>query len=143
MAHALSDMRAQCEGFLSSGEETRKTLLVDVIMAFIDDELLRPLGLKCWTGSWKNVSRPDHTDSDAVAAYAADAGLESSSATARVRGVCVTPGRSVGARMISANLYAHPNGMSRCSREDAVCLKWLHNTDGCSRDQCAFKHTNG
>jgi hypothetical protein len=81
MAHALSDMRAQCEGFLSSGEETRQNL-VDVIMAFIDDERLRPLGLKRWNGSWKNVSRPDHTDSDAVAAYAADAGLESSSATA-------------------------------------------------------------
>jgi hypothetical protein len=75
-------MRAQCEGLLSSGEETRKTLLVDAIMALIDDEPLRPLGLKRWTGSLKNVSRPDHTDSDAVAADAADAGLESSSATA-------------------------------------------------------------
>jgi hypothetical protein len=126
MAHVFSEVRAQSEGLLSSGEEKSR----DDIMAFIDHELLRPLGAKRWTGSWKHVPQP----AGAIAAYVAEA--EKSSSRAQSPEVSRTPraAHTIDSAQQHGPSPAHARG---------VCRKWQ--TKGCKADQCCngYEHPNG
>jgi hypothetical protein len=144
MAHVFAEMKAECEGYLSSDEEKTH----EAVVAFIDEKLLRPLEQKHWNGTWKSVE-----PANPVAAYAADASPESSASAAA---------KSAGAEAPTVNdkrpvchkwqqgqeckhdpcEYAHPNGRSKCDKGDEVCAAWF-TVNGCSSEQCPHKHPNG
>ena len=71
MAHALSKLRANCEGFLAS--DAPKTR--EVILAFLAAEF-DGMGPRRWNGSLKSL-KPQSGHGNAIAAYAADANPES------------------------------------------------------------------
>ena len=143
MAHVFSEIRALSEGYLSSGEEKSR----DAVIAFIDRQLLVPLGQKRWTGSWRNAPQPAGT----VAAYAASASPASPQAAARQpelpkpeapKRICPYWQSLKGCSYDQCD-KAHPNGKKRCSKEDAVCLQWNMNAAGCERQPCQYRHPNG
>ena len=147
MAHVFSEIRALSEGYLSSGEEKSR----GSVLAFINGELLGPLGQKRWTGSWKNAPQP----AGAVAAYGADVAPESSQAAGDAahvvekskpevpKKVCPYWQTSKGCKFKDGCNRAHPNGKRKCSPEDTVCLKWNTNERGCDPDTCKYRHPNG
>jgi hypothetical protein len=144
MAHIFAEMKAECEGYLSSDEEKTH----EAVVAFLDDKLLRPLEQKHWNGSWKSVE-----PANPVAAYAADASPASSesevdksagAATPTVkdqRPLCHKWQKGQDCENDPCD-YAHPNGRSRCDKGDEVCSAWF-TTQGCNREKCQLKHPNG
>jgi hypothetical protein len=151
MAQELSNLKANCEAFLSSDEPKNR----DVILAFLAAERSR-LGLRRWTGSLKN--RPQSANGHAaLTAYVAEATPGSTQAADdAAAGAPATPGvadpverrvcpywqSGAGCRHKPCK-YAHPNGKSRCSKEEAVCLSWSTKPDGCNRQPCPHRHPNG
>jgi hypothetical protein len=82
MAHIFAEMKAECEGYLSSDEEKTH----GAVVAFLDDKPLRPLEQKHWNGSWKSVE-----PANPVAAYAADASPASSESEVAKSAGAATP----------------------------------------------------
>ena len=152
MAHALSKLRANSEGFLAS--DAPKTR--DVILQFIAAEQ-DGMGTRRWNGSLRSLKPPSGHGND-LAAYVADAGpaeaatgaasdkqpLDDEKSPVKESPVKVCPrwqthGCGYGKRC----RYAHPNGERRCLEKDRVCADWYYSEDGCSRDPCKLKHPNG
>jgi hypothetical protein len=147
MAHVLSEKRAIFEGFLASEESKTPDVILARITAEIED-----LGTRRWPGSLKSLKPPRSAHGDGVDGYAADAVPESSHTESDAAGgsrqpevprpVCPYWQAGIGCRNNPCK-KAHPNGKSKCSPEEAVCVKWLKRPDGCDRDQCQYRHPNG
>jgi hypothetical protein len=150
MAHVFSDMRATYEGYLLSDDEKTR----EGVLAFIDDELLKPLGPKRWTGSWANV--PQRTtslnayaaatspgSSEAEAAKSVDAAAPAVAGQSQGQGrVCYSWQTNKGCKEDQCpNGFVHPNGKRQCSRADQICHHWMFLE--CLRDKCQYKHPNG
>jgi hypothetical protein len=150
MAQELSNLKANCEALLSSDEPKSRS----VILAFLAAERSR-MGLRRWSGSVKSRAQSGYGHT-AIAAYVAEASPDSAQGAeaaatgsqgpgvddAVPRGVCYHWQSGVGCKKKQCR-YAHPNGESKCSKEEAVCLKWLTQPAGCDREQCQHRHPNG
>ena len=148
MKHALSKLRANCEGFLSSDEPKDR----DVILAFVTAELAG-MGTRRWNGSLMG-NKPPSGHGSAVSAYVAEASPDTGGIAAagdqkpiddkkRPARVCTrwqVSGK--GCRFGKACKFDHPNGQRQCPENERVCAAWFFDEDGCTHDPCKWKHPN-